>query len=1019
MSEISHFYVSSLRSYSEAGIRRVLRDIRGSGFQSVEVSWQQNVGMFKVTCPRNEESQIMRQFKIVQEEMEADALQQIAAGEPVRDFIHISNQGEGRKLTRCVGGVQKEYRVPVSMYNCNYCDVWTKLDVPTEPMAIQDVITDDWLSHLCNATETSVFLPPPGKVIFIGSAKQRGLDLMMQKLDVALAQTKIKDDCSLRVLFSLETCISGTSMVEVRYIANTSRKFLSTILLDRYDTSGDVKSYQNLADSAILRLCSVSAATGSWLSSFGLGTKALERAVETSKVQDRYQCFRQTGRAHVEKARNPDLRKWVAPNGEVAVAAPKRRWTEITAVVQKRVPEAGPTEGAAAANACRICFPEDLDDMPINELQLGAFDARSLSLSNTQPTARGPGRTPNSGGDSSLPTGERHVTLQKKNEPPVTSWSHPRAIVAPALPIRVSTRQSYESARKQLRKVSSKAENTPATSPGMLEPTSKLERSANVSILDMEIKETGLKEPLKAMPNNIPISLSMTPLTPVPTWHGEGCLGSGNNEKPLLLVRGQSLITTTGPDADESDNDNSDTDLLTRTTTSSSFSQFTLRGGAGGRDGSGKKKKSSQARGYGNQASESSSEGCGSRKGFAATGVQGPAWQDIMSNGKEGETRPSYQRYLQEMSTAVTDLVAKGPYLRGKVSLRAEFGHILLHSIDESALSFSREGTKCNGWKKEDLEKRLKECGEPTFTKIITTNGGDMEHMVSMRDPVTDQVLWQAEPQAHTFYSFACVAKLKGQEQKFLLDVDGTVEDFTYQLRATDEDRRAIWCHNLEGNWDLRWVLLHTDETALEAKFGQFGRSLLANLQVIVPEGGDEPHLRWGVHLGFGVRVKYVRTLTKWRFRSRSGQSYLHITEVLENRIMDGGHIFDGEERKNWVMQRAEPYKKGVLDKEGWPQRWYEASISSARADKILLANRDLDFGNKTAWNVSDIVKKDILESIAYPSAVMLRQMDLVGAGNRNNKLGHMKMPQPNDVGVPGTSGYKVSSGGSGHVQFW
>ena len=373
----------------------------------------------------------------------------------------------------------------------------------------------------------------------------------------------------------------------------------------------------------------------------------------------------------------------------------------------------------------------------------------------------------------------------------------------------------------------------------------------------------------------------------------------------------------------------------------------------------------------------------------------------IRAGGSKANRLEARVCIFQEVGDATSKLVSKGPFLPGKVSFRAEFGRILLSGIDESALAFNAEGTKSDGWPKEDLSERLKECKDTSFTKILTRDGADIEHLARICDDKTSQPLWEATPTNRTVYSFACVS---GRFDEFFLNIEVGEDKSTYELRTVKEDKEPIWVHNLMRNWDIRLVMSHTETAELEKKFGSFAKSMLANLQVVLPDSPGDPVLRWGVHKDFPVRVKYMRTLTIWRFVSPDKQSYLDITEVLDNEIRGCTSSKGMDKREDWHLQVAEARKgtqREQMEKRGFPCRWYEASISSAAADEMFRQNETLGFAEVADWNYEALHRAGALSAILEPALRMVQEMDSVGAGNDNCQVDRMMPLRANDVGGP------------------
>ena len=364
----------------------------------------------------------------------------------------------------------------------------------------------------------------------------------------------------------------------------------------------------------------------------------------------------------------------------------------------------------------------------------------------------------------------------------------------------------------------------------------------------------------------------------------------------------------------------------------------------------------------------------------------------------------TFSWFVRDAEEAISKLVAMGPYLPGRVGLQVDFGRYLLYSVDESGLAFNPAGTKSNGWTKADLTERLKQCKDASFTKVITTAGDDIEHVVAIRYQETGEALWKPDPTTCAVYSFACFAGEKNNGESFFLDIDGTTEEFTYSLRASREYKYPVYVHGLLRNWDLRVIMPHTDTAMLEKKYGTFAKSMVDNLEVQFPQGSSDPRLGWHIPKEFPVEIKYVRTLTKWRFVSSDETSYLHVTEVLENQILPLKAPVDTKGQSLGFFQKGSPLSaqaRTAKEKQGWPDRWYELSITSAVAKEFFDQNERLGFAEKTEWDFASLRKAGVLRSIFMPALRMLQEMDCVGGGNNNHQVHRMVMPRPNYELIP------------------
>lgn len=69
---------------------------------------------------------------------------------------------------------------------------------------------------------------------------------------------------------------------------------------------------------------------------------------------------------------------------------------------------------------------------------------------------------------------------------------------------------------------------------------------------------------------------------------------------------------------------------------------------------------------------------------------------------------------------------------------------------------------------------------------------------------------------------------------------------------------------------------------------------------------------------------------------------------------------------------------------EGRPCLWYEASVSSGRAQQLFAENVDLEFGDRTCWDCEQLDREGVFEDICRPALGMITRMDAIGLLNDN-----------------------------------
>jgi hypothetical protein len=374
--------------------------------------------------------------------------------------------------------------------------------------------------------------------------------------------------------------------------------------------------------------------------------------------------------------------------------------------------------------------------------------------------------------------------------------------------------------------------------------------------------------------------------------------------------------------------------------------------------------------------------------------------------------------FILDINTSVRDLVATAPCLRGKVSLRADLGRILITGMDYTALAFNGPGSASNGWKKDALLhilNRGSRCATGhvvSFTKMLTQDGDDIEYMLGTTDIATGKQLWRCEATERVVYSFHCVSK----GQSFFIDLEAHEDGskFNYSLRTKQDDKAPIWVHCTLRSWDARIIMSHVDTYALEAEYGDFAKSFVDSFAVTLPQD-NHPHVQVGVHRGFGVSVESMRINTFFRFLSADERSYLDIAEVEEtifkacSPLSGTANAVKGPSSpEEWMLYTVDPKRSPTevrnSEERGMPTFWYEASVRSVVAEKEMAANHTTSLGEKAPWDFAKFSELGVIASICKPALRMVQMMDTVGAHNDNHQAAKLVLPRENTEEVPGAN---------------
>lgn len=97
---------------------------------------------------------------------------------------------------------------------------------------------------------------------------------------------------------------------------------------------------------------------------------------------------------------------------------------------------------------------------------------------------------------------------------------------------------------------------------------------------------------------------------------------------------------------------------------------------------------------------------------------------------------------------------------------------------------------------------------------------------------------------------------------------------------------------------------------------------------------------------------------------------------------MDWDAVDDSNQSTRHI--RVEPSANDAT--KGLANTWYEASISSVRAERVFEENAGMEFGDKATWAEEKLKEEGVFKNLYLPAIGMLEQMDGVGSGNDNGR---------------------------------
>ncbi|KAG4294246.1 hypothetical protein FPRO06_00831 [Fusarium proliferatum] len=253
------------------------------------------------------------------------------------------------------------------------------------------------------------------------------------------------------------------------------------------------------------------------------------------------------------------------------------------------------------------------------------------------------------------------------------------------------------------------------------------------------------------------------------------------------------------------------------------------------------------------------------------------------------------------------------------------------------------------------------------FYPILTTSGAEanlIPQMLGGRSP------WELTGK-RVYYEFHCFA---GKTPEVIVEVDADTFQHQYFPPTTEVSKAFVHC--TQRAWDIKISVSRMYTQGMADDMEEFAASLVRSMSIGTNEMGElvistEP--KSISNLG----VDRVRICHEARYRDgKKGPSCLKVTMI--RRVEKRPGIPKGTYRGQSVPVTPPG--------NGRPGQWFEASISSVRAEEIFQENMGLEFGDKTHWTPDILHQQGVFRAISEPALQMVRKMDHVGDSNSNGQ---------------------------------
>ncbi|KAM0424785.1 hypothetical protein ACHAPT_010095 [Fusarium lateritium] len=339
--------------------------------------------------------------------------------------------------------------------------------------------------------------------------------------------------------------------------------------------------------------------------------------------------------------------------------------------------------------------------------------------------------------------------------------------------------------------------------------------------------------------------------------------------------------------------------------------------------------------------------------------------------GMEPET-PEFIEGLEVVAKAVEELRELVRILQvtpGLIHLEAKLGRLCFKNQPPSLVNIG------NGpaWSEDSVLHRLNSNeggneGTAGFYTILTTNGAEADLLSQLTACKASWMLSEKQ----VYYEVVC----KSQEGAGSLVVKVDAESFKYECLPATQELSCLYVHCAKRAWDVKFAITRMDLEAVPEAFKAFAESLVHSLSVSTKDTGEiEITAEPDTTLGWEIDRANIRHLAKYR-NGPKGRSCLTITMTrIVKKLSSSGN----KSKAGFRGQTIPMTPPG----QGSPAQWFEANISSTRAEELFEENLGLEFGERTRWTPEKLMGDGALSALCEPALKMATKMDQVGETNR------------------------------------
>lgn len=355
--------------------------------------------------------------------------------------------------------------------------------------------------------------------------------------------------------------------------------------------------------------------------------------------------------------------------------------------------------------------------------------------------------------------------------------------------------------------------------------------------------------------------------------------------------------------------------------------------------------------------------------------------QDLKITMKQRKAPPTKSLFqgetsvLKQYDDAAAQLLSMARTIQGQIKLEVIIGRLMI-DYQSGSSEFKKRTFAVGQWPTVFPNASGPVRLRSFITNRLTSFGSDADFISQLKLP-SGRSMFTPEPcERATFYRFRCSSTLKAHDT-MVVDIH---EDKTLKLQSTQLLNGALDLHFAKRYWDAR-IAVTTDQSVEDQRYVKAAQFMADNLCVIPAASQLDIFFKTNPKM---VNFQSIEIRRDTRHRSTNYPDLLlKLSEVQELSF----EISATENEEHCYHASTKPKRDMAND----GKLWWEVSLASVAAEKMLRENETLELGETSIWKAGDIVDALIVRHMSHLARDIVTRIDSVGYHNRGPKIGTTK----------------------------